>query len=260
MNDTGSSVPDVPMPSGRLAARHALLLHQMRADLATPSHSRFSRVPRTLVVVTPLIVAAAAISGVLVASRLWSSNQGVSVLASWTPSPTPVSSGEARTVDAKCHADLQSAGWPMQVSSMQGILAEQRGELTAVMLGGGGQAGMCIFDANMNEVFMGVDALGSFSSGTGAVLDGDPGQLSDPGAFRIAYGQIAPDVATVTIDTADGYSVSSTISDGLFFAWWPSGADPTTVTAATSEGAIVAVLHPAATSPLIPTPTAPLEP
>jgi hypothetical protein len=78
-------------------------------------------------------------------------------------------------------------------------------------------------------------------------LDGNPGQLNGANPFRIAYGQVAPSIGRVVIDTTDGLHVNATVHGGRFFAWWPTGADPATITGLAADGTAMTTLHPVAT-------------
>jgi hypothetical protein len=105
---------------------------------------------------------------------------------------------------------------------------------------------MCVGDP-ADPIFLGIGEMGAFSAPQDLMLDGDPGQLNGSTAFRLAYGQVAPSVSSVEIETADGLQVQATVADGRFFAWWPSGADPSAITAYGADGHAVKTLHPTPT-------------
>lgn len=240
-------LPDLPMPPGRAEARRVALRREIQAG---PPARRRMAVTRWKVMAVPAL-ATAAVAGAFAISAL-TTRPASSLTASWTAIPVPLSSSERAHAQQLCQAQLQSRHWPISVSAMTGVLAERRGQLTAVLLSGTGEYGMCIGDPG-NPLFSGIGMVGQFDAATELILDGNPGKLNGSDPFRVAYGQVASSVASVVIDTADGRRVDATVAGGRFFAWWPSGADPTSITAYASDGGVIKTLSPAR-STLSPTP------
>jgi hypothetical protein len=56
-------------------------------------------------------------------------------------------------------------------------------------------------------------------------------------------GLVAPEVAAVLIDLADGQQMHASVQNGFWLAWWPGLTKAVRVTAADSSGAIVGVLE-----------------
>jgi hypothetical protein len=229
-------VPDLPMPPGRAETRRLALRREIRAD---PAPRRRMAGVRWKVAVP--VLAAGAVAGAFAISTL--TTHPASLTASWTAIPTPLSSSDGARAQQQCQARLQAQHWPISVSAMTGVLAEQRGQLTAVLLSGAGEYGVCIGDAG-SPLFFGVSAVGEFASTSGLVLDGNYGKLNGSDPFRVAYGQVAPSVTSVVIDTTDGRHVDATVAGGRFFAWWPSGVDPKSITAFAADGSVVRTLNP----------------
>jgi len=229
------NLPDLPMPLGRAEARRLAL----RRELAAGGVPR-RRLARWKVAV-PVLAAGAIAAAFAIGSP---TTHTASLTASWTAVPTALSGDRAVAAQQQCQSRLIAQHWPISVSAMAGVLSEQRGELTAVLMSGAGQYGVCIGRSG-SALFTGVGEVSTFSPAEGIVLDGSPGVLNGADPFRVAYGQVAPSVASVLIDTADGRHVDATVSGGRFFAWWPSGADAKSITAYASDGGVVRTLNPA---------------
>src|SRR5439155_13267587 len=161
--------------------------------------------------------------------------------ASWTAIPDSVGSAETQALVAQCRARLARVP-TAEPDALAPVLAERRGDVRAVLLTGPPGYGICI-GADGGHL-AGVQERSSAPPGTPLVLDGAPGQVNGPDAVRAAYGQAGPDVRRVVITTADGLAVTASLADGAFLAWWPSGADPVTVTGYDAAGHVTAELHP----------------
>jgi len=242
------SLPDLPMPPGRFEARRQALTRELTRDVqaaASEAASAAVRTPRIRSRWAWPALGAAVTAGVITVAFLPGRGQA-SPAASWTPIPTPLSATAAASAERQCQAKLLTQHWPMSITGIAAVLAEQRGVLTAVLFSGTGRYGMCVGDP-ADPIFLGIGEMGAFSAPQDLLLDGDPGQLNGSTAFRLAYGQVAPSVRTVEIETADGRQVQATVADGRFFAWWPSGADPVTITAYGANGLAIKTLHPTPT-------------
>jgi hypothetical protein len=237
-------LPDMPMPEARVRARQRALMREIGAESRAGRRSMYWKVA------IPAVAAGALISALAVGRF---TADPVSLTSSWTAVPTALGAGDAASAGAACETELAKHRWPITVTDMTTVLAERRGQLKTVLMSGDGQYGMCISGPH-GRLFSGVGSVGAFGAGDGLALDGEPGQLNGKDPFRLAYGQVAPDVSSVVIDAADGTKVDATVANGRFFAWWPSGADPATITASASDGRLVKVVRPAAT-PDNPSPT-----
>jgi hypothetical protein len=241
MSSDPSFIPDIrdlPMPAGRAEVRRLAFRHEI---LATGADVRRSGVWWKVAV--PLL-AAGTLAGVLVVADRADTPRDTSPTASWTAIPQSLSEADSSAAALRCQSTLTSRHWPISVSAMTAVLAERRGHLTAVMLSGDGQYGMCIGSSN-DPVFAGIGEVGVFDPASTVMLDGAPGALNGPAPFRLACGQVASSVGGVEIDTVDGRHIDATVTNGRFFAWWPSGADPRTITATASDGRVLKTVIPA---------------
>ena len=233
------------MPPGRFEARRqALTLELTRASQLAPLEPAAGRdrrrlSPRLRRVVLPALVAAGAAIVLIAVPR----GGGSTSVSSWTAIPTPLTGGALSSAEQACQIRLLSEHWPLSVSAMNGVLGERRGSLTAVMLDGAGQYGMCVGDPS-DPIFAGVGTTGPFTAAQVLVLDGDPGQLNGSTPFRLVYGQVAASVREVVIRTADGREVYASLADGRYFAWWPSGADPASIVGYAADGRVLGTLIP----------------
>ena len=235
--------PDLPLPPGRTELRADALVREIRAGAGRRSTTPWKvGIP---LVSTCVLVVAIAIAALPPHSDL---------AGSWTPDPDPVSPVDMAAAGTACSAELAraSAHWPIKPAAMTPVLAERRGRLTAVMMMGDRQYGMCVI-IDGDNVSSTLGEVEPFEPSTGVLLEGAPGLLNGSIPFRLAYGQVAPSVAHVTIKVADGRTVEATVAGGRFFAWWPSGADPSTIVATDDAGTVVATVRQTAT-------TGPVEP
>lgn len=172
--------------------------------------------------------AAAAIAAVLVIQP-WASTEAY---ASWTATPDQVDAATLHSLGATC-STRQRAHFS-QVTAMHPVVGEQRGNFYAVLLGGDQAVSACV-EVPSGELG-GLTQLSGAPAPAPVALDANPGLLSGPDAFRIAYGRVSTSVATVVVQTADGRSVTASTANGYFLAWWPSGAAATAVTAKDAAG------------------------
>lgn len=194
--------------------------------------SRRRRTARLLVPVG-LVAAAAAGSALLVG--------GGSALASWTPTPEPLTGVDAAEAAATCLAVLGQSD-----RGERPVLAERRGEWTYVILVGPGSEGSCLMPgglvgqpdptAQRTEGFMGSftsdpvewsaparGALITTSAGSGTVpVDGLWGFSEDEEYVTFVAGEVGRDVVAVTVQTPTGTDVEASVANGRFAAWWPS--------------------------------------
>ncbi|MBR7833758.1 hypothetical protein KDL01_10810 [Actinospica durhamensis] len=193
-----------------------------------------------------MAIPALAGAGVVIALIAAPRGGGSTSVSSWTAIPTPLSASALSAAEQACQAKLAGEHWPISVSAMEGVLGERRGSLTAVMLRGADQYGMCVGDT-ADPIFVGVGTTGPFTPAQLLVLDGDPGKLNGSTPFRLVYGQAAASVHDVVIQTTDGLQVHASLVGGRYFAWWPSGADPASITGYAADGQILKTLSPTPT-------------
>lgn len=175
--------------------------------------------------------AAAAAASVLIIQP-WAADNAY---ASWTAVPDQVGSSTLHSLGATCVTHQRTHF--RQAIAMHAVVGEQRGHFHAVLLGGAGALSACV--GVPNGELGGLTQLGGAPAASPIALDANPGLLSGPDAFRVAYGRIGAPVAKVVVTTADGRSVTASTGNGYFLAWWPSGAAAGTVTAFNARGALL---------------------
>ena len=158
---------------------------------------------------------------------------GGSALASWTPTPEPLTSAETTAATNTCRGD--------DVTPARGeaaLVAERRGKWTYVLISGPKGERSCLMrndvvgqDPSNNELF------GSYNPDPAApptvardriVETGSQDTSIDEGWLRKdswltwTYGYAGSDVASVTVHTPLGFDVEASVDNGRFAAWWPS--------------------------------------
>lgn len=158
---------------------------------------------------------------------------GGSALASWTPTPQPLSPEARSAAAATCRADFA-----IPASGGATLVAEQRGKWTYVLISGPNGEGSCLM---RNDVVghdpAGNEVLGSYDTDPGdapavardridetgsqsSSVDG--GWLREDGWLTWTYGYVGSDVTGVTVHTPLGFDVEASVDNGRFAAWWPS--------------------------------------
>ncbi len=155
--------------------------------------------------------------------------------AAWSAVPRPLAAPDAEELARTCSARLPAGTTPGGTSTpVTPVLAERRGTSSAVLMGGADNAGVCLQGRNFWAA--GRTEAPPLKAGQALDVQENGGNVTEGDAARYVYGRAGSAVTAVSVDTSDGRRVTATVKDGFFFAWWPSGADPTTVTAADATG------------------------
>lgn len=179
----------------------------------------------------PWLLAASVAAAALVGALVVTVDVGGSAYASWSPTPSPVTSDDTRIAEEAC---LSSARRP----DARLVLTERRGDWVALAATTSEPAVVtCLVELPVGASRPG-DVRAGVSGGQGAVpvggefTDGAISEHQAVGFFGAAspevaafnVGTVGPDVAAVTITTADGEQVEATVENGRFLAWWPGRA------------------------------------
>ena len=156
--------------------------------------------------------------------------------ASWTAVPTARVVSMNDPIVSECRENvpqgpISSVGRAMPSA----VLAESRGDFTAVLLGASDNISVCIAD----DAARAAGRTVAPALGAGEVLSvaGNGGSLDSEGA-RYVYGRVSGDVLGVEVRTDDGTLVTASVKEGYFLAWWPAPAGPVSVTALGSGGTL----------------------
>jgi hypothetical protein len=125
------------------------------------------------------------------------------------------------------------------------VAQDQRGNAATLVYADGNQLAICLVArdsaGDVVAAASGVSHLeavaGSLSVDTGLEA---PATGSSPGV-RILAGRAAAPIAAVTVARADGVTVSATVRDGYFVAWWPNTSDAVSVNSTDRHGSVVEV-------------------
>jgi hypothetical protein len=230
------AVPCVAMPASRAQTRYHALLREVGRDGGKSAGSG-SRAALRRGLRWKLAVPGAALGILAVALALnfgpgqhgspgsGQGGGGAALAASWTPIPTKATAAETDAAVQRCSTA------PARV-----VLAEQRGEVTAILLASGTNREACIV-GNVGD-----DLPPSVSLWSASAPNQDFGSRvlavqGIPADFVV--GQVASDVATATVTLSDGSVVTASVADGWAFAWWPSGATAKSVAEYAANGDVV---------------------
>jgi hypothetical protein len=221
--------------------------HELEFAVAAPEPSR----PKSRVrwgAPTTGVAATVAVAAAILVIQPWAST---SAYASWTAAPDQVDVATEQALGAAC--TQQQRAHFKDFSAVVPVVAERRGDFTAVLMGGGGSAAVCV--STTAGDLGGQTQLSPMPAAATVIMDDDPGLLSGPDAFRVAYGRVSADVAKVEVQTQDGLTVIASTAQGRFLSWWPSGAGPSTIIATDSSGRQVGRLSFPPSSTTAPAPT-----
>jgi len=182
------------------------------------------------------IAAAAACVGIASVVLPGVAGSGISY-ASWTTTPSPVSSADLGVVAAACRDKVRDARTGPNGTGMFNPdtipveLAERRGDFVAVLfLQDNPQTSLTCVATNPPGS-TNVDNLNASVGGGGPAWTPPPGQISpasvsqfgghNPAAFT--DGTVGANVVTVTIH-AGSTNVTATVKNGRYVAWWPGTA------------------------------------
>ncbi|GAA0604045.1 hypothetical protein HPO96_18410 [Kribbella sandramycini] len=177
--------------------------------------------------------------GVLTYSALFPA----SAYASWTAVPhgAAVAMDDARL--QPCLSSIPAEpGEVVDAARFKPLVAEGRGDFTAVLLGDESSVLVCIYDQD-NRSTGRVDAE-ALPTGSSVKLLGNGGSLDKGDGARYVFGPVAAGVSSVKVTTTDGTEVTASVADGYFLAWWPAPAGPVSVTALDRSNTVLQELIP----------------
>lgn len=269
MNDLLES--DLP---AAFAARLETVSPEREARLrAYDYHSRTGR-RRTLV--AALGASGSAVTGGIVAAVLLLSSGASIAYAGWTSVPTPATPSMITTVSDKCaHAFTGTDAAAIEGAfSGQPVLTETRDIYTAVVEVSDGKLSSCLSHGlgqppgtgshlsitsygpigrtpGADQISAPYKARGGFGEGSGQpglvqnMANATPAQiirlralLRGGGYGPSALGQAGADVSAVSFTFTNGDTVSATVENGWYFAWWPWMSRPTSVSVTTDGGTV----------------------
>lgn len=235
--------PDVPtMNPTRLQARRHALVAEVVGKTETPMRRKFAL--RFALPAVAVVTAVAAAVVLLIPEP--------SAYASWTAEPQSTSPAIAASSVEDCRARIAEMPTASQFTMpTDGVLTEQRGEITTVVLASKDSFGVCLRTPHQTLTGIGdtVD-LGADSMQVVAL----PGMRSGNEPARVFLARVSPVVSTARIDTTDGRHVTATVNQGWCVAWWPSGADASRITLNDQAGNLIESIDQPTVAP-VPAPT-----
>jgi hypothetical protein len=149
--------------------------------------------------------------------------------ASWTPSPSTISGDDLHAVVDACRAQFERGGGPVDFHGIPVVLSERRGDYVAVVFADDNPQRSA--DCLAHNV-AGSGRADQVSSGSGGstgpasippatrITQGGFAQMGDEEKASFTDGQVGADVVGVTIHAGDT-TVTATVSNGHYAAWWP---------------------------------------
>jgi len=215
--------------------------HMLQRIISTPSRSddsvRMNGAPRRRRAWKVAFVAAAA-AGIGVMSLAFPGVGGSGIsYASWTATPSPVTSDDLQTVARACRDKVSDARGPegagiANLATIPVLLAERRGDFVAMLLHQDNPqtSVSCVVLNTPGSKDVG-DVQASVGGGDGPAMSPPLGQItqSDIAQFggrspaSFTDGTVGAKVDNVTIHAGD-QSVKATVQGGRYFAWWPGQA------------------------------------
>ncbi len=207
------------------------------------------------------LAGAAATTGAVVSAVVFGSAQAA--FAGWSPSPTLlVSAGQTSSADTACQAQVTAGPGSSDATAGSGwspVATDVRGPFTLVIYQDGAAHATCLTGPLITVVSRSSGSGGSMTvsgSVTGAIGTGSRistmiGRLTSgsitqmsvdhlastsQGAYTVVTGQVEAGVTGVTLVRSDGEHVQTSVSNGLFVAWWPGTEDATAAEITTAQG------------------------
>jgi hypothetical protein len=245
------------------------------AIASAPSRTARARFPLTGRKLWAAIGASgSAITAGIVATVLILSSSASIAYAGWSPVPTAATPSAIAAASNVCANGFTGTGAAAnhQAFSQQPVLAETRDISTALIEVSNGKLYSCVTGQNPQQPSPAIKItdFGAVSEAPGTEQITAPYQLqSGVGAGYIgpfvpappanapqaqilnvlaqrelhgfglnAVGQAGSDVSAVSFTFANGETVSATLQNGWYFAWWPWIDEPTSVTVTTSSGTL----------------------
>lgn len=186
--------------------------------------------------------AAAALTTVGIILPTVTDGPGAAAFASWTPTPSAVSPGEAASWQEQCLAQGTDPHGPVTTS-----LSERRGLFAFTLIVTDRAVGNCLLLDPAATEDTGPQERGAVSWGPSSDLPApaagsatvQPGATfrSALGEFTSAFGRVGEQVVAVQLTPDGGRPVQATLGDGYFTAWWPGQVgDHLTVTVTRTDG------------------------
>lgn len=219
--------------------------------MSTRISTRGSSFKRRAATIVAISAAAAAVAFALHAQIPWAAGSTAAAasgpslsavqLASWTGAPTALNASSTTGTAAITWCENGLAADSSAPSSFSNL--DQRGSVASMVVSRGGYSSFCMTDGSNKGMWEIVNEPGSTLPSVAATTInlGSEDQHGTP-SVNSAWGSAGPDVKSVVL-RADGRTVTASVDHGLWTAWWPGAAAPTTMraTVTTSRGATTTV-------------------
>lgn len=203
------------------------LLVAMNAAVAREGRARRLHVPTVVVRWTPrrwATVAAVALGAVTAALVLGTTGGGPpNAFADWSATPTPATAAQLQAAEAACQQESPDLG------SLTPTISDFRGPNSLLVYAQSTTTTMCDTGNAPFPTNVSVWAADSSPVAAGTIdpeTGGGPAAVMTTGQlfFKLA-GRVGSGVTAVTLVLGDGSTVTATVVNGWFAAWWPANWD-----------------------------------
>ncbi|HTX46765.1 MAG TPA: hypothetical protein VMD48_10815 [Solirubrobacteraceae bacterium] len=179
----------------------------------------------------PIAIGAAGIAGTAGAvAAIISLTAGASTaFAGWKAKPTPASARQIAAASADCSAHLPVAGIPL-------VLTDSRGPFTFQIYADSNASTICTTGPSFQSVSTNrsSQSLTPASDGITATISQSTNENGQ--AYSFAEGRVGSAVSGVALVRSDGGTVTATVQNGWYVAWWPGAATVGTAQITTPSG------------------------
>jgi hypothetical protein len=189
--------------------------------------------PRTRRLNPPIAIGSlATIAGTTGVVLALSATGATSAFAGWRATPTKPAPGQLALAQMNCN----QTGLPL-------VLSDVRGPFTFQVYANDRSSSVCTTGPNFRSVAASTSSVAvTVPSGQiDASLANSVNRRGD--AYAFADGRVGAGVTGVTFNLSDGTTVTATVQNGWYVAWWPGAALAKTATVTTASGTTTQPIH-----------------
>jgi len=182
-----------------------------------------------------LVLAAFALSACL-ATRV--AGPTPETFADWSATPLAPSADLSALVLAGQHGcTLDPAGGATHI-----LVQDRRTALSAgFLLQNASSFGSCLISGGSGPSSSGWGPWPAPMTGPLSIDDDGNGTFGTGQAWELG-GRVDPAAASVTVTLPDGHTISASVANGYWFAWWPNAGTAVSVTATAADGRVLAMV------------------
>jgi hypothetical protein len=208
-------------------------LRERAADVPPAAVSRLRHAdyrPRTHRLQPRIAVGGGVLTAGAATAAILSLTSGASTaFAGWSAQPTKPSAAQLATVEQACQQQIPIKGLPL-------ALSDTRGPFTFRIYANATQMADCTVGPSFTHS-SGFSSDGPLAPPAGRVkLGGAQVTLPNGNSYSFAQGSVGDGVTGVTLNLSDGTTVTATVQNGWYVAWWPGSAELSSADVQTASG------------------------